>query len=200
MRRDVFLSCVMKPLFYFFLLFSLTSCGVQHQFTGTSNEEDNSFIYALPYPRGEKHLLLQGYKSRFSHKGRMALDFKMKKGSAITAAREGVVVRIEESFKKGGIHKKYLRKANQIVIRHIDGSQAYYGHLQYNGALVNVGDTVKQGQLIARSGSTGYSATPHLHFIVWGPQPGGGRGQMPTRFLTKNGPVYLKPGRSYTAL
>ncbi len=200
MRRDVFLSCFMKPLFYFFLLFSLTSCGVQHQFTGTSNEEDNSFIYALPYPRGEKHLLLQGYKSRFSHKGRMALDFKMKKGSAITAAREGVVVRIEESFKKGGIHKKYLRKANQIVIRHIDGSQAYYGHLQYNGALVNVGDTVKQGQLIARSGSTGYSATPHLHFIVWGPQPGGGRGQMPTRFLTKNGPVYLKPGRSYTAL
>ena len=194
------MSCFMKPLFYFFLLFSLTSCGVQHQFTGTSNEEDNSFIYALPYPRGEKHLLLQGYKSRFSHKGRMALDFKMKKGSAITAAREGVVVRIEESFKKGGIHKKYLRKANQIVIRHIDGSQAYYGHLQYNGALVNVGDTVKQGQLIARSGSTGYSATPHLHFIVWGPQPGGGRGQMPTRFLTKNGPVYLKPGRSYTAL
>lgn len=188
----------MKPVFYFLLLL-LTSCGVQHQFAGTTTDEDNSFIYALPYPTGEKHLLLQGYKSSFSHKGRMALDFKMKKGSAVTAAREGVVVRVEESFKKGGLHKKYLRKANQVVIRHSDGSQAYYGHLQFNGAVVNVGDTVKQGQLIARSGSTGYSVTPHLHFIVWGPQPGGGRGQMPTRFMTKDGPRYLKPGRNYTA-
>ena len=190
----------MKPFFFLYILFFISACGVQHQFTGTDNTEgDNSFIYALPYPMGERHLVLQGYKSKLSHKNRMALDFKMKKGSLIAAAREGVVVRVEESFKKGGLSKKYLRKANQVVIRHSDGSQAYYGHLQYNGALVQVGDTVKQGQVIAKSGSTGYSATPHLHFIVWGPQPGGGRGQIPTRFMTKNGPQYLKPGRSYTA-
>ncbi len=196
----VFLSMIMKTVTYFLLIIFFSSCGVQHQFTGEGGiEEDSSFVYALPYPAGNSHLLLQGYKSGFSHKGRLALDFKMKKGSPVAAAREGIVVRVEESFKKGGINKKYLRKANQVVIRHIDGSQAYYGHLQYDGVLVNVGDTVRQGQLIAKSGSTGYSATPHLHFIVWGPQPGGGRGQLPTRFMTKNGPRYLKPGRTYRA-
>ncbi|MGZ8544703.1 MAG: hypothetical protein ACXWV0_05370, partial [Flavisolibacter sp.] len=116
----------MKTFYYLFLLTLLTSCGVQHQFTGeTGVEEDSSFVYALPYPAGTSHLLLQGYKSGFSHKGRMALDFKMKKGSPVTAAREGVVVRLEESFKKGGVNKKYLRKANQVLIRHNDGSQAY---------------------------------------------------------------------------
>ena len=190
----------MKLLLFFILVISLGSCGIQHQFTSTSEaDEDSSYVYALPYPAGKSHFLLQGYRSKFSHKGRLALDFKMKKGSPVAAAREGVVVRVEESFKKGGINKKYLRKANQVVIRHSDGSQAYYGHLQYNGVLVKPGDTVRVGQVIAKSGSTGYSATPHLHFIVWGPQPGGGRGQLPTRFQTQKGPRYLKPGRSYRA-
>jgi murein DD-endopeptidase MepM/ murein hydrolase activator NlpD len=190
----------MKLLLFFILVISLSSCGIQHQFTSTSEaDEDSSYVYALPYPAGKSHFLLQGYRSKFSHKGRLALDFKMKKGSPVAAAREGVVVRVEESFKKGGINKKYLRKANQVVIRHSDGSQAYYGHLQYNGVLVKPGDTVRVGQVIAKSGSTGYSATPHLHFIVWGPQPGGGRGQLPTRFQTQKGPRYLKPGRSYRA-
>lgn len=190
----------MKHLFYLLLTIFASSCGIQHQFTSTSETDlDSSYVYALPYPPGKSHFLLQGYRSKFSHKGRLALDFKMKKGSLVTAAREGVVVRVEESFKKGGINKKYLRKANQVVIRHSDGSQAYYGHLQYNGVLVNAGDTVKVGQPIAKSGSTGYSATPHLHFIVWGPQPGGGRGQLPTRFQTTRGPKYLKPGKSYRA-
>ncbi|MEI9909620.1 MAG: M23 family metallopeptidase [Bacteroidota bacterium] len=42
-----------------------------------------------------------------------------------------------------------------------------YWHLQKDGALVNVGDTVKTGQAIALSGKTGYAAVPHLHFMVW---------------------------------
>jgi murein DD-endopeptidase MepM/ murein hydrolase activator NlpD len=190
----------MKALLYSSLLLVLGSCGVQHQFTHTpQTDQDESFVYALPYPKGEKHLLIQGYKSSFSHKARLALDFKMKKGSLVTAAREGVVVRVEERYKKGGVSKKYLGRANQVVIRHSDGSQAMYAHLQFEGALVNVGDTVQQGQVIAKSGSTGYSALPHLHFIVWGPMPNGGRGQIPTRFQTKSGPRYLKPGKSYTS-
>ena len=182
-------------------LLSLSSCGVQYQL---ANEElahkDSSFVYTLPYPKGEKHLLIQGYKSKLSHKNRLALDFKMKKGSPVAAAREGVVVRVEQRYKKGGFKKKYLGKANVVVIRHSDGSQAMYAHLQHNGALVKVGDSVLAGQMIAKSGSTGYSAMPHLHFIVWGPVPGGGRSQLPTRFQTKKGATYLKPGKSYTSL
>ena len=176
----VFSICVIT------ILFSFSSCGVQYQLASEDlAQKDSSFVYTLPYPKGDKHLLIQGYKSKLSHKNRLALDFKMKKGSPVAAAREGVVIRVEERYTKGGYKKKYLGKANVVVIRHSDGSQAMYAHLQHNGALVQVGDSVKAGQVIAKSGSTGYSAMPHLHFIVWGPVPGGGRSQLPTRFQTK---------------
>jgi murein DD-endopeptidase MepM/ murein hydrolase activator NlpD len=183
------------------LLALLSSCGAQYKLaTEELAEKDSSFVYSLPYQKGKKYLLIQGYRSKLSHKNRLALDFKMKKGTPVTAARDGVVVRVEQGYTKGGYSKKYLGKANVVVVRHSDNSQAMYAHLQHNGALVKVGDTVKAGQIIAKSGSTGYSAMPHLHFIVWGPVPGGGRSQLPTRFKTKSGAKYLKPGNSYTAL
>ncbi len=195
----LFYFCTMRALLCIGVLLFISSCGVQHRFASKQEyDKDSSYVYSLPYPQGTSHLLLQGYNSRFSHKKRLALDFKMKKGSPVTAARAGVVVRVEENFTGGGISKKYLGRANQVVIRHDDGSQAYYGHLQYNGVLVNTGDTVKQGSVIAKSGSTGYSATPHLHFIVWGPTPNG-RSQLATRFKTKKGAAYLKPGKWYRA-
>jgi murein DD-endopeptidase MepM/ murein hydrolase activator NlpD len=184
----------MKSIPFLALIILLASCGVQHRFTSKeAAAADTSYIYTLPYPKGVSHLLIQGYNSKLSHRGRIMLDFKMDKGSSITAARAGVVIRAIDSFSKGGFNKKYLGKANQITIKHDDGSQAMYAHLQKDGALVKVGDTVRVGQLIAKSGSVGYSAFPHLHFVVWGPTPRG-RAQLPTRFYTKKGIQYLRPG------
>ena len=51
-----------------------------------------------------------------------------------------------------------------VVIQHEDGSLAIYGHC--NSILVNRGQKVKQGQVVAKSGSTGNSTGPHLHFEV----------------------------------
>lgn len=167
---------------------------------GELTDADSSFVYTLPYPEGTKHLLVQGYNSWFSHKGRLGLDFKMKKGSPILAARNGVVIRVQESFTSGGVNKRFYGKANSVVIKHDDGSQALYGHLKQNGALVQPGDTVHQGQLIAYSGSTGYSAFPHLHFSVWNSSSNGRRMLLPTRFQTSKGIKYLKPGKWYKAI
>jgi murein DD-endopeptidase MepM/ murein hydrolase activator NlpD len=178
----------------------LSSCGVQHQFRKTSEvSADTTYVYSLPYPKGVSSLVIQGYNSLFSHRDRLSLDFLMKTGSEVTAARGGVVVGLTEGFTEGGTKKKYYRKGNYVTVRHSDGSQAYYGHLQHNGVLVNIGDTVRQGQVIAKSGSTGYSATPHLHFMVWGPTPKG-RSQLPTRFKTQYGIMYLKPGKKYKSV
>ena len=47
----------------------------------------------------------------------------------------------------------------------MDKYTTVYGHL--NEILVNVGDTVKQGQVIAKMGSTGHSTGPHLHYEVY---------------------------------
>lgn len=178
----------------------MTSCGDQYKLAGEVTDVDESYVYNLPYPTGSSHLLIQGYNSGFSHKGRLALDFKMKKGSSITAARDGIVTRVENSYKKGGVGKKYLHKGNLVIVRHDDGTQAYYGHIEFNGVVVKVGDTVRTGQVIATSGKTGYAALPHLHFIVWGPNRQGGRSQLPTRFKTNRGVGYLKPGKRYRAV
>ena len=159
-------------------------------------KDDTSFIYALPYEKGSSHLIVQGYFSAYSHKNRAALDFKMKRGTKITAARGGVVVRLKEDGDKGGLNKKYRQQGNLLVIAHNDGTRAGYWHLQQNGVLVNIGETIAQGQVIALSGKTGYSALPHLHFLVWTNKNGQWQ-QMATRFQTKNGPKYLRPFRKY---
>lgn len=159
-------------------------------------KDDTSFVYALPFPEGKKYRVIQGYFSRFTHKERAALDFNMKRGDTITAAREGVVVRAKEDGKKGGLNRKYRSEGNNIVLQHADGSRAGYWHLQHNGALVNIGDTVKKGQPIALSGKTGYAFVPHLHFLVRRFENNKWQ-QVPTRFATHKGILYLRPWKKY---
>jgi murein DD-endopeptidase MepM/ murein hydrolase activator NlpD len=159
-------------------------------------KDDTSYVYALPYEEGKSFRVIQGYFSRFTHKERAALDFNMKRGTKITAAREGVVVRVKEDGTLGGLKKKFRSHGNNIVIQHSDGSRAGYWHLQHNGAVVKVGDTVTQGQLIAYSGKTGYAMIPHLHFLVWR-SSGGQWQQVPTRFQTSTGIKYLRSWKKY---
>ena len=52
------------------------------------------------------------------------------------------------------------------MIKHADDTFGVYWHMKHNGVLVKVGDKVKQGDDIARSGNTGNSSGPHLHFDV----------------------------------
>lgn len=160
-------------------------------------KDDTSYVYALPFEEGRSYFLVQGYFSRFSHKERAALDFKMKRGTRICAAREGVVVRVKEDGDRGGWNRKYRPYGNNIVIQHPDGSRAGYWHLQKDGALVNVGDTVQKGQLIALSGKTGYAALPHLHFLVWTSGNNRQWQQIPTRFQTSKGVKYLRSWKRY---
>ena len=159
-------------------------------------KDDTSFVYTLPFEKGRGYRLMQGYFGRFSHRERVALDFNMKRGSKITAARSGVVVRVKEDGDRGGWGRKFRPYGNHVVIQHEDGTRAGYWHLQKDGALVNIGDTVKQGQVIALSGKTGYAFQPHLHFIVWESRNGSWQ-QIPTRFKTSKGIKYLVPFKKY---
>jgi murein DD-endopeptidase MepM/ murein hydrolase activator NlpD len=159
--------------------------------------EDTSYVYNLPYDTGTANIVVQGYFSRYSHKNRVALDFKMKRGTRILAARSGKVVQVKNDGRKGGINKKYRAEGNHVVIQHEDGTRAGYWHLQYNGSLVKVGDTVQQGQVIGLSGKTGYALFPHLHFSVWKLDAERRRIQVPTHFRTSKGIIYLRPFRRY---
>ena len=190
-------SCVI--LVFLFFSCSVSNNPLRKEIKGLQKgtiKDDTSYVYALPYEAGTKHRIIQGYFGPFSHKERAALDFKMKRGTKILAAREGVVVRVKEDGDRGGWNKKYRPYGNNIVIQHPDGSRSGYWHLQFNGALVSVGDTVQKGQVIALSGKTGYTATPHLHFLVWR-SSGGQWQQVATRFQTSNGIKYLKGWKRY---
>ncbi len=191
---------------FFWLLFlvTLSSCYVSNnplreeikQLRNGIIKDDTSYVYALPYKPGKTYRVIQGYFSSFTHKERAALDFNLKKGDSIFAAREGVVARVKEDGKNGGLKKKYRPQGNNIIIQHADGSRAGYWHLQFNGALVQAGDTVKKGQPIAISGKTGYALSPHLHFLVWKFDKGNWQ-QIATRFQTSKGIKYLKGWKRY---
>jgi murein DD-endopeptidase MepM/ murein hydrolase activator NlpD len=193
----------MKFIFFFlffpFIGFSQTQYSVNDLKNGKF-KNDSSYVYTLPFEHKKKVFLVQGYESMFSHKGERALDFKVKTGTKICAARDGVVNAIRKDSDKKGLKPGNLADGNYIVIKHNDGSEAWYWHFEKDGVLVNVGDTVKMGQWIGLSGNTGYSAFPHLHFEVQGVDVTGNYTQLPTRFYTQKGIIYMRPGKFYRTL
>ena len=154
---------------------------------------DSSPVYQLPFEKGKKYFLIQAYNSGFSHKNELSLDFRVKKGSAICAARAGRVIEIKQDSEVGGLKESYLSQGNHVIILHEDSSKAFYWHLAPNGVLIQLGDTVTAGQVIGLSGDTGYSAFPHLHFQV---VDNAGK-ELATRFFTRKRILYLRPGKYY---
>jgi murein DD-endopeptidase MepM/ murein hydrolase activator NlpD len=82
------------------------------------------------------------------------IDIAAPSGSPVYTPQEGVVV---YSGNYGGY-------GNVVVIHHGGGLYTLYGHNSY--LMVNYGDRVSRGQVVALVGSTGRSTGPHLHFEV----------------------------------
>src|SRR5688500_648436 len=80
--------------------------------------EDSSYIYSLPFEEKKSVFVIQGYESMFSHKGERALDFKVKKGTRICAARNGVVVGARDDSNKGGLKPSNISDGNYVSILH----------------------------------------------------------------------------------
>lgn len=85
------------------------------------------------------------------HKG---LDIAVAYGSDVRAAAAGTII---FSGQKGGY-------GNCVIVSHGNGLATLYGHLSQLIAKVN--DKVKVGQVIAKSGNSGRSTGPHLHYEV----------------------------------
>ncbi len=124
-------------------------------------------LYVLPWSIGETYLVTQGNCTNRSHRvglnQQFAYDFGMPLGTIVHAAREGVVIVVEERYRDG---TKIPGQENYVSILHNDNTVARYVHLTIDGALVAEGDTVEQGQMIGISGNSGNSTGPHLHFDV----------------------------------
>jgi len=122
------------------------------------------YKYPLPW-RGGPFRLTQGANGQYSHftpKGRYAVDIAMPEGTPIVAARGGMVVKIENEQSGRGNNPA----GNFVRILHDDGTMGVYLHLMKGSVAVREGQRVETGTRIARSGNTGNSTGPHLHFVV----------------------------------
>ena len=82
------------------------------------------------------------------------IDIAVPIGSIVRAAGGGTVLQT-------GTHGEY---GNFVLLEHPDGYQSMYGHL--SRILAIQGIQVRAGEVIARSGNTGRSSAPHLHFEI----------------------------------
>jgi murein DD-endopeptidase MepM/ murein hydrolase activator NlpD len=122
------------------------------------------YNYPLPW-RGGPFRLTQGANGKYSHftpKGRYAMDIAMPEGTPIVAARRGTVVKTENQQSGRGNNPS----GNYVRILHDDGTMGVYLHLMRGSVEVSEGQWVEAGSQIARSGNTGNSTGPHLHFVV----------------------------------
>ena len=165
-------------------------------------QHDDTFVYQLPYRSGSGFRVTQGYDGSFSHKGsnKYAIDWKMPEGTPVYAARGGVVVKVKDDSTIGGSNMKFDAFNNFVLIRHSDGTLGHYCHLQKESSRLHPGDIVQTGDLLARSGNTGFSSGPHLHFCVFKTKNGRERESIPVQFRTSDyGAVTLKEGKKYKA-
>ncbi len=100
-----------------------------------------------------------GYRSQGIH-GYNAVDIAAPTGTPIYAAASGSVI-ISKS--DGGWNGGY---GNYVVIKHSNGAQTLYAHM--NSVSASVGQSVTQGAKIGSVGNTGRSTGAHLHFEVRG--------------------------------
>lgn len=125
-------------------------CQSETKNTGEKGEATGTFIRPIKgnnacnsYPR---------YKSGSWHGGG---DIPTPTGTAVLAADGGTVESVKYLSYSYGHH---------VVINHGNGYKSWYAHM--TTISVKKGDKVSQGQEIGKSGSTGNSSGPHLHFEV----------------------------------
>jgi murein DD-endopeptidase MepM/ murein hydrolase activator NlpD len=191
--------------------FTLTPLDTNHEWEysytnyykmGSSVAVPDDYVYSLPYAPGTMHRITQGYNGKFSHQGsnKYAIDWQMPEGTAVCAARGGLVVKVKDDSDRGGPNIKFDPFNNYVLIRHDDGTLGHYCHLKKGGVAVHPGQVVKTGDLIALSGSTGFSSGPHLHFCVFMARDGRERESIPVKFRVAGGEAMtLVEGDKYRA-
>ncbi|MCC6645256.1 MAG: M23 family metallopeptidase, partial [Polyangiaceae bacterium] len=97
------------------------------------------------------------------HKGS---DFPLPLGTDVLAAADGVATTVVQGCADyGGLGNTCGGGfGNYVKLTHSDGRATYYGHMKNGSIVVSQGATVKCGQKLGQSASSGSSTGPHLHF------------------------------------
>jgi murein DD-endopeptidase MepM/ murein hydrolase activator NlpD len=99
--------------------------------------------------------VVTGYGAKTNGKSNDGINVAVPEGTPIKAAEDGVVAYSGNELKGYG---------NLVLVRHSNGYVTAYAHA--SELLVKRGDTIKRGQVIAKSGQSGEVASPQLHFEI----------------------------------
>jgi murein DD-endopeptidase MepM/ murein hydrolase activator NlpD len=125
--------------------------------------------YRAPFALARSFDVTQAPPDALTHRdagSRNAVDIAMPVGTAVHAARDGIVINAAHRFFRGGTTQEVRDEANFVQVLHEDGTTAIYAHLQMDTVRVRPGQRIERGEYIASSGNTGFSSGPHLHFVV----------------------------------
>jgi len=106
------------------------------------------------WPLAVRSFRTRGMAAGDSSEGHAGLDLAVPTGSEVRASGGGLVRQVGTDSAYGQF----------ILLQHPQGYESMYGHL--SRVVVAQGDSVRAGQVIGLSGSTGRSTAPHLHFEI----------------------------------
>jgi murein DD-endopeptidase MepM/ murein hydrolase activator NlpD len=115
--------------------------------------ETTSSLPTFRWPARGK--VITGYGAKTNGKANDGINLAVPEGTPVKAAEDGVVAYSGNELKGYG---------NLILVRHSNGYVTAYAHA--SELLVKRGDTIKRGQVIAKSGQTGEVSSPQLHFEI----------------------------------
>jgi murein DD-endopeptidase MepM/ murein hydrolase activator NlpD len=99
--------------------------------------------------------VVTGYGAKTNGKSNDGINVAVPEGTPVKAAEDGVVAYSGNELKGYG---------NLILVRHSNGYVTAYAHA--SELLVKRGETIKRGQIIAKSGQSGEVGSPQLHFEI----------------------------------
>jgi murein DD-endopeptidase MepM/ murein hydrolase activator NlpD len=99
--------------------------------------------------------VITAYGAKANGKSNDGINLAVPEGTPVKAADDGVVAYSGNELKGYG---------NLVLIRHANGYVTAYAHA--SELLVKRGDTIKRGQVIAKSGQSGEVQSPQLHFEI----------------------------------
>jgi murein DD-endopeptidase MepM/ murein hydrolase activator NlpD len=99
--------------------------------------------------------VITSYGAKTNGKSNDGINLAVPEGTPVKAAEDGVVAYSGNELKGYG---------NLVLVRHANGYVTAYAHA--SELLVKRGDTIKRGQVIAKSGQSGEVSSPQLHFEI----------------------------------
>lgn len=156
----------MKRFLSIFLVVFIVTSSTLNVFANPPTPDPTlpSFAHTMRYPVSTSYNINNWYlygEDKGNGYGHVGIDILTPEGSTVKAAKAGTIEKIYEYGVDG-----FSSYGNYIVINHGNNLRTLYAHLKSFKTGLSEGDSIAENAEIAKSGNTGGSTGPHLHFEV----------------------------------